>query len=59
MYRVDAEINWDLIGSIMTHDVIKHFSLGGQIDLFPDFTRVRFAVLLLTLDFFSTKETLI
>ena len=38
---MDAEINWDLIGNIMSRDVIKHFSLGIDIDFFPDFTQVR------------------
>ena len=45
MHRVDTEINWDLIGSIMLLDVIKHFSLSMEIDFFPDFTQVRSPVL--------------
>ena len=31
MYRVETEINWDLIGGIMSLDVIKHFSLDMEI----------------------------
>ena len=45
MYRMDIEINGDLIGSIMSHDVTKHFPLGREIVFFPDFTQVRSPVL--------------